>query len=49
MSYTLPTRVLLHAKFGSISTTLWLSQKQLYLKIVISETQKNPYEMRMKY
>ena len=30
--------------FGSVSTTLWLNQKELYLKFVIREIKKFPYE-----
>ena len=38
----------MHAKFGLIWTILWLNEKELYLKFVIREIQKVPYEMRMK-
>ena len=48
-SYTLPTQVILHAKFGLSSIILWLNQKELYLQFVIREIQKVPFEMRMKY
>ena len=47
-SYTLPTQVILPDKFSLISITLWLNQKELYLKFVIREVQKVPFQMRLK-
>ena len=42
LSYTLPTQGILHAEFGSVWTTIWLNQKELYLKFANREVQKVP-------
>ena len=42
--YTLPTQGILHYEFGSIWTTFWPNEKELFLKFLILEIQKFPYE-----
>ena len=42
--YILDTREILHAKFGSLWTTPWPFEKDLFLKFVICEIRKFPYE-----
>ena len=43
--YTLPTQGILHTKFGSLWTTLWPNQKDLFSKFLIREIRKFPYEI----
>ena len=47
--YTLASKGIHHAEFGSVWTSLRLNQNELYLNFVIREIQKVPYEMRMKH
>ena len=42
--YNLVTHGILDTEFGSIWTTLWPAEKDLFLKLVICETGKFPYE-----
>ena len=42
--YTLDTHGILHTEFGSIWTTPWPDEKDLFLKFVICEIRKIPYE-----
>ena len=47
--YTLITLVILHAEVSLVWTAPWPDQTDLFLKFLILETQKHPYEIRMKY
>ena len=42
--YTLDTHGILHSEFGLISTTPWSDERDLFLKFVICEIRKFPYE-----
>ena len=42
--YTLHTFGILHTEFGLIWTTPWLDEKDLFLKLIIREIRKFPYE-----
>ena len=42
--YTFDTLGILHTEFGSIWTTPWPDEKVLFLKLIIRETRKFPYE-----
>ena len=44
MHYTLATQGILHTEFGSIWTSPWPDEKDLFLKFVIREIRKFPYE-----
>ena len=43
--YTLHTLGILHTEFGSIWTTPWPDEKDLFLKLIIREVRKFPYEI----
>ena len=43
--YTLITLMILHTEFGLIWTTPWSDEKDLFLKLVIREIRKFPYEI----
>ena len=47
--YTLIKLVILHNELGSIWITFWPNENELFLKFLIRETQKVPYEMRMRW
>ena len=47
--YSFNTLVIFGTEFGLVWTTPWPDQTDLFLKFLNRETQKIPYEIRMKY